>query len=158
VEKSTKEIVSMRAEDNKVIVRRLIDEVWNKGHLAVLDEIMAIDHDDHDPARPAGDAGGREQTKRTVAAYRAAFPDLQFTVESMLADGDTVVTRWTIRGTQSGLLEGIPPTGNRAAVTGIFINRLAAGQIVESWVNWDQLGLLQQLEVIPAPDRVLVSA
>jgi steroid delta-isomerase-like uncharacterized protein len=142
----------MSGAANKAIVRRVIDEAWNKGNLSILDEVMVVDHVDHDDLAPAiGEGGGREHAKQTIAEYRAAFPDLLFTAEDMIAEGDRVVTRWRARGTQTGPLVGIPPTGKLATVTGIFIDRLAQGQIVETWGNWDALGLMQQLGVAPVP-------
>jgi len=142
----------MSGAANKAIVRRVIDEAWNKGNLSILDEVMVVDHVDHDDLAPATEeGGGREHAKQTIAEYRAAFPDLLFTAEDMIAEGDRVVTRWRARGTQTGPLVGIPPTGKLATVTGIFIDRLAQGQIVETWGNWDALGLMQQLGVSPVP-------
>jgi predicted ester cyclase len=85
--------------------------------------------------------------------YLTAFPDLHFTVEDIIAEGDKVVTRLTCRGTQQGAFMGIPPTGKQATVTAIDINRFAGGKSVEHWLNMDTLGLLQQLGVIPAPGQ-----
>ena len=85
--------------------------------------------------------------------YLTAFPDLHFTVEDLIAEGDKVVARLTVRGTQQGAFMGIPPTGKHVTVTGIDINRLAGGKSVEHWLNMDTLGLLQQLGVIPAPGQ-----
>lgn len=141
----------MSAAENKAIVRRYYEEVWNRGNLAILPEVVATEHEDHDPAPLVGGGQGRERVARIVAAYRAAFPDLHFTLEDMIAEGDTVVTRWMGDGTHRGALGDIPPTGRQAEVTGVFIDRLADGQIVESWICWDQLGLLHQLGVIGMP-------
>jgi len=85
--------------------------------------------------------------------YLTAFPDLHFTVEDFIAEGDKVVARLTVRGTQQGIFMGIPPTGKHATVTAIDINRMAGGKSVEHWLNMDTLGLLQQLGVIPAPGQ-----
>jgi predicted ester cyclase len=83
--------------------------------------------------------------------YYAAFPDLRFTVEDQVAEGDKVVTRWSSEGTHKGELMGIAPTGKHAAgVTGISIDRYLDGKFVEGWANWDTLGLMQKLGVIPA--------
>jgi steroid delta-isomerase-like uncharacterized protein len=87
---------------------------------------------------------------KTISADMTAYPDLQITIEDMIAEGDKVVVRYTFRGTQEGETQGIPPTGNHVTVTGIFMCRCEGGKIVEEWENWDDLGLLQQLGVIPS--------
>ena len=88
--------------------------------------------------------------------YRTAFPDLRMTIEDMTAEGDRVVVRWTVRGTQTGEMMGMPATGKPTTVTGMFLNRLAAGKIVEGWGNFDALGMMQQLGLIPTPEPVRV--
>ena len=85
--------------------------------------------------------------------YRSAFPDIQFTIEDLIAEGDKIVTRYTARGTHRGDLQGIPPTGRQVTVTGIIISRFANGKFVEGWLDFDALGMLQQLGVIPAPGQ-----
>jgi len=137
-------------EANKAIVRRSFEEVMNKGNLAVVGEIIAEDYIGHDPATP--EVSGIEGYKQSAVMFRTTFPDLQFTVEAQTAEGDMVVTRWTGTGTHQGEFMGIPPTGVLGTVAGIDIHRIADGKIAESWANWDILGLLQQLGVIP-PDR-----
>jgi steroid delta-isomerase-like uncharacterized protein len=143
-------------EQNKTFVRRYWEEVWNKGNLAVVDELIATDFDGHplrsDPAFGRGPAG----QKRLVGLYRGAFPDMRMTIDDMAADGDRVVLRWTARGTNTGEMMGMPATGKSATVTGIIFNRLAAGKIAEGWGNFDALGMLQQLGVIPTPEPVRV--
>jgi len=134
---------------NQAIVRRYIDEVWNQRNLAVLDEIMAADSVSHDMA--PGMQAGIEGLKQGIQMYLNAFPDLHFTVELEIAQGDLVATRWTSRGTHRGELMGIPPTGKTVTVTGIDINRIAGGKLVEHWGNYDMLGMLQQLGVVPMP-------
>jgi len=143
----------MSAEENKRIVRRLFEEVMNRGNLALLDELVAPDYVDHDPANPPDLPPGREGLKQLISGYRAAFPDMQMTIEEQVAEGDKVVTRWTTRGTHKGELMGIAPTGKQATVTGIFIDRVKNGKLVESWANWDTLGMLQQLGAVPEPAR-----
>jgi predicted ester cyclase len=87
-----------------------------------------------------------------VAMYRTAFPDYACTVDDQIAEGDKVVTRWTVRGTQQGELMGIPPTGKQVTLPGVVIDRIAAnGQLVETWLQADVLGMLQQLGVVQAP-------
>ena len=138
------------ADDLKATVRRVIEEIYGAGSLDAADEIFAADFVGHDPALPEplrGPAG----LKEAAAGYRAAFPDLRVTVNEQVGEGDVVATRWTATGTQHGELFGIAPTGKQATVSGVTIDRFADDRIVESWVNWDALGLLQQLGAIPAP-------
>ena len=140
----------MRTEENKAILRRYFDEAWNKGRLDVLDEIVAPNYVNHDPAvpgLPAGPAG----LKPILAGFRAGFPDLLFTIEDLLAEGDRVVTRWTMRGTHLGEFAGLPPTGRAVVTGGIQIERVSNGQIVEHWRKSDDLGLMQQLGAIASP-------
>lgn len=135
------------SEENKAIVRRYIEQVWNEGQLAVVEEIYGTDYVLHDPGRSG--IRGSEGLKQFVAMYRTGFPDVRWTVEDQIAEGEKVVTRYTARGTHKGEFVGIGPTGRQATVTGILISRFAGGEIVEEWVDWDFLGLLQQMGVIP---------
>ncbi len=93
---------------------------------------------------------GPEGAKAVVATYRGAFPDVHFTIEDQIVEGDKVVTRWTGQGTNTGSLFGMPPTGKPATVTGIQIDRIAGDKIAKTWVNFDALGMMQQLGVIPS--------
>ena len=133
----------MVLEQNKAIVRRLGEEVWNNGDLAVVDELVAPDFVGYGPGKRT--TRGPERLKQTVLRMRTAFPDLHFTVEDELAIGDKVVTRWTGRGTHQGEWRGIAPTGKYVTLAGIAIRRIAGGKIVERWVNTDQLGMITQL-------------
>ena len=144
----------MSAEENKRIVRHLFEEAMNRGNLGVVDEVVAPDYVDHDPANPSDLPPGPEGLKQLMSGYRSAFPDVEMTIEDQIAEGDKVVTRWTARGTHQGDLMGIAPTGKQATITGIFVDRLANGKLVESWANWDTFGMLQQLGAVPAPTRV----
>ena len=128
--------------------RRLLEEVWSKGNFAVIDDLVDANHVNHDP-NAAQLPPGREGMKQFAMAYRSAFPDLSMTVEDQVAEGDKVVTRWCARGTHKGALPGLPATGKSATVTGIGIDRIVNGKIVESWGNWDQFGMLRQLGAIP---------
>lgn len=139
------------SEANKAIARRFIEEAFNKGNLAVLDEIVAPDHKDLGPGSFPDLPPGPEGSKRLVSVYRNAFPDVHLTIEDQVAEGDKVVTRWTGRGTHKGELTGIPPTGKSTVTTGMGIDRIVNGKIVESWGIFDQLGLLTQLGVVPPP-------
>jgi predicted ester cyclase len=91
--------------------------------------------------------------KQFVDTYRTAFRGARITVEEQIAEGDTVATRWTGRGTHEGELMGIAPTGKETTVTGLTISRLRNGKVVEEWTNWDTLGMLVQLGAAPQPAR-----
>ena len=136
-------------DENKAIVRRLIEELWTNGNLSVADELFSENYTHHDPSTP--DFGpGPEGEKKRVTHYRTAFPDLQFTIEDMICEGQTVTCRWSSTGTHQGPLSVIPPSGKTVSVSGMTVTKLAGEKIVEAWVNWDTFGLLQQLGVIPA--------
>jgi steroid delta-isomerase-like uncharacterized protein len=139
-------------EANKAVSRRLVDEAFNAGRLEAIDELVSDGYLGHDPATP-GPITGRQGIKQQIAGYRSAFPDVTVTIEDQVAEHDRVVTRWTARGTHEGELFGIGPTGRQATVSGITIDRIVGGRIVESWDNWDTFGLLQQLGAVPEPLR-----
>jgi steroid delta-isomerase-like uncharacterized protein len=142
----------MSSEANKAVVRRFYEEAFSQGNLDVLDQIGASDYVNHDPSGPPGGwPGGTEGMRMVVGTYRTAFPDVQMTIDDQVAEGDKVVTRWTARGTNSGSLMGMPPTGRPIHITGISIERIAGGKIAETWVNFDGMGMMMQLGVIPAP-------
>jgi len=140
----------MSTEQNKAISRRFLVEVFGQGKLSVADEIVAADHVDHGPSTLPGMPTGPEGSKMVVTIYRNAFPDIHFTIDEQIAEGDKVVTRWTGRGTHKGELAGIPATGKSATVTGVGVDRIVNGKIVESWGIFDQFGMMQQLGIIPA--------
>ena len=145
------------SENNKAIVRRLIEEVWNKGNLSLVDELFAPNYEHHDASTP--DFGrGPESEKKRVTLYRNAFPDVRLTIEDIIAEGETVMTRWSCRGTHKGDLRGIAPTGKQINISGVTIARLANGKFAEGWVNWDALGLMQQLGVVPELVKTKVAA
>jgi steroid delta-isomerase-like uncharacterized protein len=122
--------------------------VWNQGHFDVADELLASDFAGHSSM---AETRGSEEAKQFFVSLRAAFPDIHFTIEDQIAEGDKVVSRWRASATHIGEFQGIPPTGKAGIITGITINRLANGKVVEGWTNLDELGLMQQLGVIPAP-------
>lgn len=138
-------------QQNKEVVRRVI-EVYNRGNLDAVDELLAPDYVNHDPTMPE-DVRGPEGFKEYVAMFRAAFPDMQMEIQSQVAEGDEVATRWSGTGTHDGNLMGIPPTGNRVEVTGMAFDRFSGGKVVESWSNDDILGLMRQIGAIPAPEH-----
>jgi steroid delta-isomerase-like uncharacterized protein len=145
------------SEQNKKVVRSLVDELWNKGNLQVADELIAPAYLHHDPSSP--DFGkGPESEKKRVNLYRTAFHDFRLNIEDLLAEGETVVARWSCRGVHKGDLNGIAPTGKQFAITGVTIARFSNGKIVEGFVNWDALGLMRQLGVVPEPTKSLAAA
>jgi steroid delta-isomerase-like uncharacterized protein len=136
------------SEGNKKAVRRVFEEVWNKKNFPVADELYAANYTHHDPSTP--DAGrGPESEKKRVTLYHNAFPDLRLTPEDIIAEGEMVTARWTCRGTHKGDLGGIAPTGKPIAISGVSICRFENGKIVEGWINWDALGMMQQLGIVP---------
>jgi predicted ester cyclase len=139
----------MSTEDNKHLVRRFFEEGWNKQDLALVDALLSADYVDHN--LPPGLPPTREGFKQSASMYWRAFPDGRLTIEEQVAEGDTVVTRWSGRATHTGEFMQIAPTGKQVAVDGITINRVTGGKFVESWLQFDRLGLLQQLGVVPAP-------
>ncbi len=139
------------SEQNKALMRRGIEEVWSRGNFDVVDEVVAADFVGH---QTPGETHGPEGVKRYFGMLRRAFPDIHFTIEDQIAEGNRVATRWTARATHRGEYQGIAPTGRAGVVTGITINRVANGKIVEGWTNLDELGMLHQLGVIPSPERV----
>lgn len=140
----------MSIEQNKAIVRRLAEEFWNEGNAAVLDEVFVANFVDHSTP---GLAPGREGLKQFIIPFRDAFSDIHNTVDDVIVEGDKVAWRWTFRGTHKGPVMGIPATGKVITLTGITIDRIAGGQIVERWNQMDALGMLQQLGVVPPPGQ-----
>jgi steroid delta-isomerase-like uncharacterized protein len=136
----------MSTEENKALIRRLVDSL-NQKDVAVLDEICTPDFVFHDPANPQ--VRSLEDFKQFFTGMCAAFPDLHFTLEDIIAEGDKVVYRYTLRATHSGSWRGAAPSGKLITVTGTAITRMREGKSAEVWQNTDALGLLQQLGVIP---------
>jgi steroid delta-isomerase-like uncharacterized protein len=134
---------------SKAIARRVFEEVFSHGNLDAIDDLFAVDYRDHDPVNEQ-DTYGRDGVRAETAAYRAGIQDLRFTVEEQIAAGGSVVTRWVAHGTHDGELLGLAATGNPIEVHGITIHRLADGRIQEGWWNWDVLGLMRQIDAIPA--------
>ncbi len=141
----------MSIEENKGILRRFYEEI-GKGNLAIIDELIADDQVEHSPFLP-GQAPGRQGTLELFTMIRAAFPDLHFTVEDMVAEGDKVVCRGTFGGTHKGEFMGIAATGKQMTVGVIEIVRIAGGKMVEHWNVVDNLSMMQQLGVVPPPGQ-----
>jgi predicted ester cyclase len=155
------EKVSVSANENKATARRVSDEVFNQGNLSVVDELIAADYVLHDPGIPGGELrydpgvpGGKLRgleafKEQWVSMLRTAFPDLRIVIEDQVAEGDKVASRYTGNGTHQGELRGFPPTNNRVEVTGTITSRFAEGKIVEEWNNFDSMGMMQQLGIVP---------
>ncbi|MBI4233560.1 MAG: ester cyclase [Chloroflexi bacterium] len=139
------------SEQNKAVVRRLVDGFWEKGDAKVMDEVFAANFIHRNPA--PGAPPTREGLKQTNIMIRAAFSNGHTTVDDLVAEGDKVVWRWTFRATHTGPLMGIPATGRQITMTGIVVDRVVGGKIVERWDVSDVMGLMQQLGVIPAPGQ-----
>jgi steroid delta-isomerase-like uncharacterized protein len=137
----------MSTEDNKAATRRFFEEVWSQGNLTVVDELCAPNFIYHTPLGPIH---GLEGFKQFANMYRTAFPDVRVQIEDQIAEEDRVATRWVASGTHEGELMGIAPTGNRVTVAGMTIDRIANGQVVETWDNYDALGMMQQIGAIPS--------
>ena len=145
------------SSNNKQIVRKLFREFLDKGNLAVADEIIASHHIHHDPATPESGKGPDGQ-KKVITLYRNAFSDLHFKMDQVIETDEYVTTRYTSTGRHTGELWGIAPTGKAVKVEGIAVNRISKGRIVETWVIWDALGLMQQLGAVPALEKAKAQA
>ena len=128
----------MSVEENKALIQRYIEEVWNKGSIDVLDELYE--------ARFNGGYGGVAGLKAAITSYRTSFPDLHFTIEEAIAEEDKIAFRWIARGTHQGVYEGVAPTGEPITVTGITILRIVDGQIIEDRAETTIPSLRAQLE------------
>ena len=138
----------MSTEENMTTNRRFYEEVINQQHLAVVDEVAGEEYVSH--SFPPGLPPGREGLKAFISAFHAAFPDGQLSIDQMIAEGDTVATRLTFRGTHTGDFLGIPATGKQVVVPALDMARYAHGKLVEHWGGPDQMSLMQQLGVIPS--------
>jgi steroid delta-isomerase-like uncharacterized protein len=145
----------MTLEQNKALVRRVLDEVWSQGKLAVVDELYAADFVSHQHSHAEGpqDVRSLDALKAFVREFREAFPDFHDIIEDQVAEGDKVVTRFTSVGTHRGPLMGLEPTNKPVQWLGIAIDRVVGGKIAENWVSWDMMGMLQQLGTVSWPPR-----
>lgn len=132
----------------RAIVVRYYEEIWNQGHLEVCDELIAPDYVNHSALQP-GLPPGPEGIKQIVAAVRAAFPDLHYTIEDIVLGGEKAALRVTMRGTHQGEFFGVVPTGRKIEVQEIQIEHLRDGQIVAHWHQIDDLALRRQLGLLP---------
>ena len=134
------------SEQNKTLARRWFEDLFSRGDLDAANEILSDEFVDH---LPREEERGIKELKHYVSIYRAAFPDIQDTVEDVVAEGDKVVVRWRSRGTHQGEFMGVAPTGRHVAFTGMRLFRIAGDVIAESWVNIDERGLQEQLGALP---------
>jgi len=137
-------------EDNKRLLRMLIEEGLNAGNFSILDEHVRPDYRANVPGRP-GLATGPDAIKQAIGLWRAAFDDWHMTIEELVADGDYVANRFTTTGTHTGPLMGIPPTGRKMIVRSMELHRFEDGQVAETWVVDDVPGILVQLGVVDLP-------
>jgi steroid delta-isomerase-like uncharacterized protein len=133
----------MSIEANKAVVMRVVEEMWNRGDPAAVEELIVPEMVEHG-AFGAG-IGGRDDAHATVTHFRAAFPDLKLDVEQLIAEGDDVVLHWVGQGTHEGEFMGMPPSGTKVTARGLDIYRIANGQVVEHWGYPDVAGLMAQL-------------
>lgn len=141
----------MAVQANKAVLRRFFDELFTQGKLAIADEIVAADYLNHNAA--PGEQPGLAGLKEFVTTVHSAFPDVRFTVEDQVAEDDKVVTRFTITGTHQAEFAGIPATGKGIIITALNIHRVSRGKVQEGWLNWDALGMMQQLSGVPEPEQ-----
>lgn len=142
--------ITMSAQENKEKARRLMEDAFGQGKTEVLDEVLHSDFVCYDPNSEAGEVRGAETIKGEIEYFRSAVPDLTYTVEDQVAEGDEVVTRWTARGTHQGEFFGVSGTGNRIEMSGIQIDRFdESGKMVEEWPEYDLLGAMKQMGAIP---------
>jgi steroid delta-isomerase-like uncharacterized protein len=142
-------------ERNKKLVRRLMEDDISRGDEATAEAIIHPDFFDH--TNPPGMQHGLEGHKAIVRLFRAVFPDLEWRIDDLIAEGDKVVARTTMRGTQLGDFFGMPPTGRTVEMNGVHIMRIADGKIIEHWGSNDDLGLMRQLGAIPTPDEAVTA-
>jgi len=148
----------MSIETNKEIVRRFVDELWNQRKLELADELFdrdCVTHQLRIGADPAGAPRGPEVMKHHLSEWLASFPDIKFSIEQMLAEGDRVMTQVVARGTHKGVWLGIPPTEKAITILMFVVHRIANGLIVEDWVLIDALGVFQQLGIVASSEELL---
>jgi steroid delta-isomerase-like uncharacterized protein len=142
--------MSTSEEENKALYRRTFEEVFNQGNLAIVDDLVAPDYLNHEMP-PGMNNRGPDSTRQIVKMLRTAFPDLHVTIEELVAEGDTVAGRVTMSGTHLGPFQGIPPTGRSFQQAHMHFVRFRDGKAIEHRAVRDDLGMMRQLGVIPAP-------
>lgn len=140
----------MSTETNKTIVNEYFEQVWNNGRLDLLEEFIAENFDENNMPQIPG-LNGRDSLKAIIGGARESLPDILITTKDVVAEGNKVATRWTFTATHLGEFMGVPATGKQLTQTGAAIFRLANAKIIEIWNFPDNLGLMQQLGLIPSP-------
>ena len=144
----------MSAEENKKKVRRFMEEAFGHDKPELLEDLLDPDFVRYDPYIEAGAVRGVQTVKENIVWFHSVFPDLTCTIEDQVAEGEKVVSRYTIRGTHQGEeFFGVPATGKRMEMRGIQIDRFEGGKLVEERAEFDLLGVLQQLGTIPEPEQ-----
>ncbi|MGB8493474.1 MAG: ester cyclase [Candidatus Acidiferrum sp.] len=138
--------------ENKNIVRRLYDEVWNKRKLDLVAELISPSHALNDPF-VSGSQVGPEMYRRRIQEFSSSFPDLRFTLDDLIAEKEKVVAAWVMSATHKGDFMNIPATGKKVSVEGITIHYVRNGKILDSNARWDAVGLLRQLGALPVLGR-----
>jgi len=140
----------MSGEENKEKARRLMEEAFGQGNLEVVEEVLVPNFVCYDPNSEAGEVRGADTMKQEIEWFRNAVPDITYTEVDQVAERDKVVTRYTATGTHQGEFFGIAPTGNRIEMSGIQIDRFdESGKMVEEWPEYDLLGAMRQMGVVP---------
>jgi steroid delta-isomerase-like uncharacterized protein len=142
--------------ENRSIVRRLYEEVWNEQKLDLVGELISPSHAFHDP-NVSGSQIGPDAYKQRIAGFSRAFPDLHIAIEDIISEEDQLVVSWVISGTHKGEYEGICPTDKKISVEGMTIHQIANGKILDSYVSWDALGLMRQLGHAPPLGKTILA-
>src|SRR5215208_964668 len=142
------------SEENKEKMRRFLEEAFGQGKTELVDELLHSDFVCYDPNSETGEIRGTDTIKGEIEYFHSAVPDLTFTVEDQVAEGDKVVSRYTARGTHEGEFFGVAGSGNRIEMTGIQIDRFdESGKMIEEWPEYDLLGAMRQMGAIPEPQE-----
>jgi steroid delta-isomerase-like uncharacterized protein len=137
----------LMSEENKALERRMYEEIFNKKNIAAVEQFYATDWICH--PSPPGMPPSLEGMKQWHTLTNKAFPDMQAKLEDMLVEGDKIACRWTATATHKGEFMGMPPTNKQVTITGLHIDRIAGGKIVETWNYSDMMGVMQQLGMKP---------
>jgi len=140
------------SDENKTIVRKLLEDAWNTGRMESLGSLVSGDCRFHDPVFPSM-APGVDSLRQHIRMCRNAFPDLKYTIDDMIAERNEVVVHWTAHGTHGNSFLGMAPTHRSASISGTTINRIENGKIVEQWSDWNLLSLMEQLGLATAPKQ-----
>jgi steroid delta-isomerase-like uncharacterized protein len=142
---------AVMSEENKAKARHLFEEGFSQGNIDVVDEVLNPDFVCYDPNSESGEVRGAETIKNEIEYFRNAVPDLTYTIEDQIAEGDKVVTRYTVTGTHQGEFFGVAGTGERITMSGNSIDRFEEGKMVEEWPEYDLLGVMRQIGAVPVP-------